>query len=55
MRERLNIAVLCLSGLALALICVGSWLLGVSGAGLMIAGGLIWLDLWALSKEQRGG
>ena len=41
--------------LALGLICAGAAWLGYPGAGLVVAGGLIWLDLRETSKEQTRG
>ena len=40
------------AALALGLIVAGAALLGYLGAGLLVAGGLIWEDLRATSREQ---
>ena len=55
MRKQLNIGKLVGAVLALALIGVGATLLGYPGAGLVAAGGLIWLDLRDPSGEQPNG
>ena len=55
MLKNLDIRVLACAVLALGLIVAGAALLGYPGAGLIAAGGLIWLDLRDPSGEQPNG
>ena len=51
----LDVCTLACAVLALGLIVAGAALLGYPGAGLVAAGGLIWLDLREPSGEQGNG